>query len=43
MIPVVGRAMRAAHGEADIRTVIDSARLKPGADRFQTVLGVVSA
>ena len=37
------RAMWAAQGEADIRTVIDTARLKPGANRFQTILGVVSA
>ena len=37
------RAMWATQGEADIRTVIDTARLKPGANRFQTILGVVSA
>ena len=37
------RAMWAAQGEADIRTVVDTARLKPGANRFQTILGVVSA
>jgi transposase len=36
------RAMWAAQGEADIRTVIDTARLKPGVNRFQTILGVVS-
>ena len=36
------RAMWAAQGEADVRTVIDTARLKPGANRFQTILGVVS-
>lgn len=37
------RAMWAAQGEADVRTVIDTARLKPGANRFQTILTVVSA
>ena len=37
------RAMWAAQGEADIRTVIDTARLKPGANRFQTILAVLSA
>jgi transposase len=37
------RAMWAAQGEANIRTVIDTARLKPGANRFQTILGVVTA
>ena len=37
------RAMWAAQGEADIRTVIDTARLKPGVNRFQTILGVVAA
>jgi transposase len=37
------RAMWAAEGEADVRTVIDTARLKPGANRFQTILAVVSA
>jgi transposase len=37
------RAMWAAQGEADIRTVIDTARLKPGANRFQTILAVVAA
>ena len=36
------RAMWAAQGEADVRTVIDTARLKPGANRFQTILGVVT-
>lgn len=36
------RAMWAAQGEADIRTVIDTARLIPGANRFQTILSVVS-
>jgi len=29
-------------GEADVRTVVDTARLKPGANRFQTILMVVS-
>ena len=45
------RAMWAATGEADIRTVIDTARLRSrrdnqdesGANRFQTILGVVTA
>jgi transposase len=37
------RAMWAAEGEADVRTVIDTARLKPGANRFQTILAIVSA
>jgi transposase len=36
------RAMWAAQGEADIRTVIDTARLKPSVNRFQTILGVVT-
>ena len=36
------RAMWAAQGEADVRTVVDTARLKPGANRFQTILTVVS-
>jgi transposase len=36
------RAMWAAQGEADIRTVIDTARLRPGVNRFQTILGVVT-
>ena len=36
------RAMWAAQGEADVRTVIDTARLRPGVNRFQTILGVVS-
>ena len=35
--------MWAAQGEAAIRTVVDTARLKPSANRFQTILGVVSA
>ena len=37
------RAMWAAQGEADIRTVIDTASLRAGANRFQTILGVVTA
>jgi transposase len=37
------RSMWAAQGEADIRTVVDTARLKPGVNRFQTILGVVTA
>jgi transposase len=37
------RSMWAAEGEADIRTVIDTARLKPGVNRFHTILGVVTA
>ena len=34
--------MWAAQGEADVRTVIDTARPIPGVNRFQTFLGVVS-
>jgi transposase len=37
------RAMWAAEGEADIRTVVDTARLKPGASVFGTILRAVSA
>jgi transposase len=37
------RAMWAAEGEADIRTVIDTARLKPGASVFGTILQSVTA
>ena len=37
------RAMWAAQGEANIRTVIDTASLRAGANRFQTILGVVTA
>ena len=37
------RTMWAAQGEAGIRTVIDTARLKPGVNRFQTILSVVTA
>jgi len=37
------RAMWAAKGEADIRTVIDTARLKPGANAFSVILQTVTA
>ena len=37
------RAMWAAIGEADIRTVVDTARIKPGANAFQIILQTVSA
>jgi transposase len=37
------RAMWAAEGEANIRTVVDTARLKPGASVFGTILRTVSA
>src|SRR5215218_116835 len=37
------RAMWAAHGEAAIRTVVDTARLTPGATVFGTILATVSA
>ena len=37
------RAMWAAQGEADIRTVVDTARLAPGANPFKTILQTVSA
>lgn len=37
------RAMWAAEGEADIRTVVDTARLRPGTNTFQTILKTVSA
>ena len=37
------RAMWAAKGEADIRTVADTARLKPGASVFGTILQTVTA
>jgi transposase len=36
------RAMWAAEGEADIRTVVDTARLKPGASVFSTILQAVA-
>ena len=34
---------QAAEGEADIRTVVDPARLKPGTNAFQIILQTVSA
>ena len=37
------RAMWAAEGEADIRTVVDTARLHPGTNVFKTILQTVSA
>jgi transposase len=37
------RAMWAAEGEADVRTVVDTARLKPGTSVFGTILRAVSA
>jgi transposase len=37
------RAMWAAHGEADIRTVVATARLTPGASVFGTILSTVTA
>ncbi|MEO5760648.1 MAG: IS66 family transposase [Mesorhizobium sp.] len=37
------RAMWAANGEADIRTVVDTARLRTGAGPFQTILTAVKA
>jgi transposase len=37
------RAMWAAEGEADIRTVIDTARLRPDTNTFKTILQTVSA
>src|SRR5919112_428807 len=37
------RAMWAAEGEADIRTVVDTARLSPGTNAFKTILQTVSA
>jgi transposase len=36
------RAMWAAEGEADIRTVVDTARLKPGTSVFSAILQTVS-
>ena len=36
------RAMWAAEGEADIRTVVDTARLRAGTNTFQTILKTVS-
>ncbi len=37
------RAMWAAAGEADIRTVVDTAHLRPGTNTFKTILQTVSA
>ena len=37
------RAMWAAEGEADIRTVVDTARLKPGTSVFSTILQTITA
>ena len=37
------RAMWAAEGEADIRTVVDTARLTPGTSVFSTILQTVTA
>jgi transposase len=37
------RAMWAAEGEADLRTVVDTARLKPGTSVFGTILRTVRA
>ena len=37
------RAMWAANGEADVRTVVDTARLRNGAGSFQTILNAVKA
>ncbi|WP_114947901.1 IS66 family transposase [Microvirga calopogonii] len=37
------RSMWAAEGEADIRTVVDTARLRPGTNAFKTILQTVSA
>lgn len=36
------RSMWAAQCEADVRTVIDTSRRRPGVNRFQIILGVVS-
>lgn len=37
------RAMWAANGEADVRTVVDTARLRPGTNVFKTILQTVGA
>src|SRR5215210_2038922 len=37
------RSVWAAEGEADIRTVVDTARLRPGTNAFKTILQTVSA
>jgi len=36
------RAMWAAEGEADIRTVVDMARLSPGTNALKTILQTVT-
>ena len=36
------RAMWAAQGEADVRTVIDTARLAPGANPFKTIMATLA-
>jgi transposase len=36
------RAMWAAKGEADVRTVVDTARLRTGARPFRTILGAMA-
>ena len=35
--------MWAAQGEADVRTVIDTARLTPGANPFNTIMATLAA
>lgn len=37
------RAMWAANGEADVRTVVDTARLRTGTNAFKTILQTVGA
>jgi transposase len=37
------RAMWVAEGEADLRTIVDTARLSPGTNAFKTILQTVSA
>ena len=37
------RAMWAAQGEADVRTVVDTARLAPGASVFGSILQTITA
>lgn len=37
------RAMWAAEGEAAIRTVVDTARLRPGSNAFNTILCAIGA
>ena len=37
------RSVWAAEGEADIRTVVDTARLRPETNAFNTILQTVSA